>query len=92
MPTRKKEAPEEAPKEYIINNELPILYVDDVNYSHRTDGINHLSFTTNLPDQVVEQVRIMIQDEHLNTILSYLCESTGHFPRKPRKIKRPPSK
>ena len=92
MPTRKKEAPKEAPKEYFINNELPILYVDDVNFSHRTDGINHLSFTTNLPDQVVEQVRLMIDDEDLNKMISYLCEPTGHFPRRARKTKKLPSK
>jgi len=92
MPTRKKEAPEEAPKEFYINNDLPILYVDDFDIRHRTDGMNHLSLTTNLPDQIVEQVRLMIDDEHLHDIIDYLCKSTGHFPKKPSRTKRLPSK
>jgi hypothetical protein len=89
MPTR-KETP--LPREIYINNDLPTLYVDDVNARHRDDGINYLSFTTNLPDRIVEQVRLMIDDEHLHGIIHYLCLVTDYFPQKPSKRKRGSSK
>ena len=84
MPNRKKDTP----KETYINNDLPILYVDDVDTRHREDGINYLSFTTNLPDRFVEQVRLIIDDEHLHIIIDDLCLSTDYFPKKPSKRKR----
>lgn len=84
MPTRKKATP----KETYINNDLPILYVDDVDTRHREDGINYLSFTTNLPDRFVEQVRLIIDDEHLQGIIDDLCLSTNYFPERPSKRKR----
>lgn len=80
MPTRKKATP----KDY-INNDLPILYVDDVNTRHRDDGMNYLSFTTNIPDRFVEQVRLMIDDEHLHQLIDYLCKATDYFPERTRK-------
>ena len=86
MPTRKKSTP----KETYINNDLPILYVDGVDARHREDGMNYLSFTTNLPDRFVEQVRLIIDDEHLNQIIDALCSNTDHFPKRPRKVKRVP--
>ena len=85
MPTKK----EEIPKEIYINNNLPILYVDDVDTRHREDEMNYLSFTTNLPDQIVEQARLMIDDEHLHIIMDYLCNSSNYFPKKPRKKRSP---
>ena len=88
MPTRK----EAAPKETYINNDLPILYVDDVDTRHRADGMNYLSFTTNMPDRFVEQVRLMIDDEHLHQIIDDLCHSTGYFPKRTRKTERGHSK
>ena len=84
MPNRKKDTP----KETYINNDLPILYVDDVDTRHREDGINYLSFTTNLPDRLVEQVRLIIDDEHLHKIIDDLCLSTDYFPKRPSKRKR----
>lgn len=83
MPARKKATP----KETYINNNLPILYADDVDARHRDDGMNYLSFTTNIPDQFVEQVRLMIDDEHLYQILDYLCRTVDYFPKRPRKRK-----
>lgn len=89
MPTSKKTPPL---KEIYINNNLPILYVDDVDTRHREDGINYLSFTTNLPDLVVEQVRLMVDDEHLHYIINDLCQSTNYFPERPSKAGSVPSK
>ena len=88
MPTRKKDTP----KEFYINNDLPILYVDDMDTRHRTDGMNYLSFTTNLPDQTVEQVRLMIDDEHLHNIIDDLCQSTDYFPKRTSKTEKGPLK
>ena len=88
MPTRKKDTP----REFYINNDLPILYVDNVDTRHRADDMNYLSFTTNLPDQIVEQVRLMIDDEHLHEIIDDLCQSTDYFPERTSKTKRVPSK
>ncbi len=88
MPTRK----EATPKEIYINNELPVLYVDDVDTRHRADGINYLIFTTHLPDLLVEQVRLMISDEHLHEIINDLCKSTNYYPKRTGKTKRVPSK
>jgi hypothetical protein len=86
MPTKKVAKP----KETYINDDLPILYVDNVNTRRRADGMNYLSFTTNLPDDFVEQVRLMIDDEHLQQIIDDLCKSTMYFPEKPSKTKKVP--
>ena len=91
MPTRKKATPMET----YINNTLPVLYVDDVDTRHRNDGINYLSFTTNTPALIVEQVRLMIRDEDLHTIIDDLCLTTEYYPKKPTrtsKAKRASSK
>jgi len=90
MPTRKKATPKETEetKETYINNDLPILYVDDVDARRREDGMNYLSFTTNLPDRFLEQARCMIDDEHLQRIINYLCLTADYFPKRPRKGKK----
>lgn len=76
----------------IIRNELPTLYVDGISANHREDGITYLSLTTHLPDCVVEQVRLMIDDDHLPQIIDLLCDLLGYFPQKPSKKRRLPSK
>ncbi|HEX74565.1 MAG TPA: hypothetical protein G4N93_05380 [Dehalococcoidia bacterium] len=84
MPTKE----EEIPKEIYINNNLPILYVDDVDTRHRQDGLNYLSFTTNIPDQVVEQVRLMIDDESLHRIIDDICRNINYYPERPSKTQK----
>jgi len=80
------------PKEIYINNDLPILYVDDVDTRHRDDGMNYLSFTTNLPNLFVEQVRLMIDDEQLHKIIDSLCRYHNYFPERTGRTERGPSK
>lgn len=80
------------PKEIYINNDLPILYVDDVHTRHRTDGMNYLSFTTSLPDLIVEQVRLLIDDERLHEMIDTLCLTTNYYPERKSKTKKRPSK
>lgn len=88
MPTRKKDPP----RETYINNNLPILYVDSLDVSHRTDGMNYLSFKTNNPDGSVEQARLMIEDKSLHQIIEDLCQVTDYVPEITNKTKRAPSK
>jgi hypothetical protein len=88
MPTKKQAKP----KETHLNNALPTLYVDLVDTRHRKDGFNYLSFSTNLPDRIVEQVRLMIEDESLRTIIDDMCQTINYFPKKPSKKEGGPSK
>jgi len=91
MPTRRKATRQEI----YFNNDLPILYVDTVAISHRADGFNYLSFATDIPNtpyRIVEQVRLVIDDESLHIIIDELCRSTNYFPEKPRKKERGSSK
>ena len=88
MPSIKKYTP----KKIYIKNDLPILHVDAVNTRHREDGVNYLSFATNLPDCIVEQVRLIIDDESLQRIVDDICQTTNYFPKKPSKKERSPSK
>jgi hypothetical protein len=87
MPAKKKTKPQEI----CLNNTLPIFYVDTIATGHRK-GFNYLSFATNLPNRIVEQVRLIIDDESLYLIIDSLCRTTNHFPEKPIKKKRSPSK
>ena len=87
MSNRKNSRPKE-----IINNDLPILYVDGAHTGHRGDGINYVSLTTNIPNYTVEQVRLMIDDRHLPHIIDALCQILNYFPEKPSKKRRGPSK
>lgn len=77
-----------SPQEIHLNDDLPILYVDTCAMSHRTDGLNYLSFATNTPNapkSIAEQVRLIIDDESLRTIIDDLCRTINHFPEKPSK-------
>ena len=73
------------PQKTHINDDLPTLYVDDVATRRRNDGFHYLSFTTNLPHCIVEQVRLMIDEQHLHRIIDDLCQTANYFPAKPAK-------
>jgi hypothetical protein len=88
MPAKKKATPDKV----YINNNLPIIYVDALNTSRRTDGFNYLSFATSTPSGLVEQVRLMIEDESLRTLLDDICQTINYFPKKSRKEQKSPSK
>ena len=88
MPTKKKATP----REIHLNNALPTLYVDVVDSRHRKDGFNYLSFATDTPYRIVEQVRLMIYDEYLYGIIDDLCRTANYYPEKPSKKEGGPSK
>jgi hypothetical protein len=71
---------------------LPTLYVGGINISSRADGINYVSLTTNIPDYVIEQVRLMIADEHLRIMIDGICQILDYFPEEPIKKRRGPLK
>jgi hypothetical protein len=94
MSTRRKSVRPESQEVY-LNDQLPILYVDTCAISSRRDGFNYLSFATNTPNtskSVVEQVRLIIDDESLRLILDNLCQTLDHFPERPSKRRTPPAK
>ena len=74
-----------APKEVQINNALPILYVDAIDTRRREDGFNYLSFATNAPHAIVEQVRLVVEDESLHMIIDDICRTINYYPKKPSK-------
>lgn len=93
MPTKKTVSPQS--QKVHLNDDLPVLYVDTCATSHREDGMNYLSFATNTPNipvGLVEQVRLVIDDESLREIIDGLCGSINYFPEKPIKQRRGPSK
>ena len=81
MPDRKEATSKE--RHIHINDDLPTLYVDSVHTRHREDGVNYLSFATAIPDRLVEQVRLIIDDASLQRIIDNLCQNTNYFPEKP---------
>lgn len=94
MPTRKETVSAESEEVY-LNDDLPILYVDTCALSTRKGGFNYLSFATNTPNtakSIVEQVRLIIDDESLRIMLDQLCKGINHFPEKPTKGRKRPSK
>ena len=87
MPTRKKVSAQQIR----LNDDLPILYVDTCAISRREDGFNYLSFATNTPNTpkgIVEQVRLIIDDESLHEIIDDLCRTTHYFAEKTSKKPR----
>lgn len=84
MPAKKKAEPEEI----YINNDLPILYVDSIDTRHRKDGFCYLSLATGTPYRIVEQVRLMIDDESLQVIIDDLCQTINYYPEKPSKKRK----
>lgn len=82
-------------QEVHLNDDLPTLYVDTCATSRRGGGINYLSFATNTPNTpvgIVEQVRLIIDDDSLHEILDDLCRSADYFPERPSRKRRRPSK
>lgn len=94
MPTKIRSVSPESQEVY-LNDDLPILYVDACALSTSQGGLNYLSFATNTPNAkktLVEQVRLVIDDESLRMILNELCDGINYFPEKPTKRRKRQSK
>jgi hypothetical protein len=79
------------PQEIHMNNALPILYVDAISSRARQDGMIYVSLATNTPHLIAEQVRLMIDEASLQTVVDNLCETLGYYPQKPRRKPSPSS-
>ena len=64
----------------MANENLPIVLVDQLAITSRTDGIHFVRFMTALPDGHREQCRIMIPDANLRRMLDVLCRHCNHYP------------
>ena len=65
-----------------VNSDIPILFVDNLQISTRNDGINFIKFLTLLPEELVEQVRLMIPGKALTNMIDALCQHTNYYPLK----------
>ena len=88
MPTKNKAKPTEV----YYNNTLPVVFVDAIMIGRRKDGLTYLSFATQLPDSIVEQVRLIVNDNSLYMIIDDLCRTAEYFPEKPSRKRRGSSK
>jgi len=80
------------PIEIHYNDTLPLVFVDAIRTGHRKDGLTYMSLATQLPEYLIEQVRLVIPDESLYLIIDELCKTTNYFPQKPSQKTRRPSK
>jgi len=64
------------------NEELPILFVDNLVVTERNDGMYFVRFLTVLPEGLKEQSRMIIPKNSLVRMLDVLCKQCGHFPAK----------
>lgn len=69
------------------NENLPILYVDGAFVNHRDDGISYISLVAGLPEYNAEQLRFIVNDKRLKSIIDVLCNSLNYYPEKPKSSK-----
>ena len=67
------------------NDNLQTLYVDGAEIHKRTDGMHLIRFTALLPEGAFEQLRIIIDEEHLHKIIDAMCSNSNYYPEKPVK-------
>jgi hypothetical protein len=66
----------------IANESLPIVLVDQLAITSRTDGMHFVRFMTALPEGHREQCRMMIPDASLRRMLDVLCRHCDHYPER----------
>jgi len=64
------------------NDTLPTIWVDGVRVASRADGICAISFDSQLPHGVFEQVRLMTTEKMIKGIVDQLCSSLDYYPDK----------
>ncbi|MCX7047155.1 MAG: hypothetical protein NTX50_16915 [Candidatus Sumerlaeota bacterium] len=77
MPDEKKEAT----ANIIPNHLLPSIAVDQVMLGRRSDGMSLLRMYSTLPEGMVEQARIMIQQSRMKPMIDALCKHSNYYPR-----------
>ena len=71
-----------------VNDNLPILLVDNLTISTRSDGLHIVRFTTQLQEGIKEQARMMIPENSMKAMLDVLCSHSNYYPAKPRSKKK----
>jgi len=74
--------------ELMVNPALPVLAVDNLVLHVRSDNTCFLRFATQLPENLSEQVKIMVQRDKLEHMLDVICTNIGYFPEKPKPNKK----
>lgn len=82
MSTNPLPVQQNVPRKVLTNNSLPILYIDGVRVASRTDGMFLIRLTTDVPDGHVEQIRVMIDSNHLKRIIDSMCRASSYYPKK----------
>lgn len=74
--------------EFLVNNALSTVFVDNLMVATRSDGLNLVRFTTSLPGGLKEEARMIIPMESLKRMLEVLCKQCNYFPvkQKPKKM------
>ena len=73
---------------FILNNQLPALFVDSLVSDVRDDNVHLLRFGARLPEGLYEQVRLIIQAQDLRNVIDGLCQQSNYYPIKPPAAKR----
>jgi len=66
----------------------PTTWTDIVQIATRADGSLLMTLISSLPDhQGIENHRTVVGSETVQSLIDLLCQSTGYYPKKPRKKK-----
>jgi hypothetical protein len=57
-------------------------FVDHFMVATRKDGLNLLRFSTNLPEGITEEARLVVTKEHLEKVIDALCDHCDYYPKK----------
>ncbi len=90
MPTKKPENEEIV--ELILNNNLPVVTSDNLSFYLRADDVCLLRLSTQLPEGLLEQARIMINKERLIDMIDVICSNINYYPVKPKAKKKTSTK
>lgn len=66
----------------IVNNSLPNIWVDNMRFGTRADGLCSISFSASTPDGNVEQIRMMSGPPQLRAFIDLICNKLDYYPVK----------
>ena len=80
---------EEDSIEIIANDSLKTIWIDDIFFAKRDDGICALKMTSNLPDGIFEQGRFMMSEDAVKRFVDMSCNYLKYTPETTKKKKTP---
>lgn len=81
MSSNKKET-KPVERNYIHNDKLPSLLVDNYSLTGREDGMVLISCYTHLPDGLFEQTRFFTPQQSLKRLIDTTCKILDYYPNK----------